>query len=263
MYVLAIGVSRYPEAGQDLPFAAVDAQAVAELLRGNLRLFSRVDVRLLTDQSATRQAILSGLEWLRQSATPQDVAIVFYAGRSSNDERHGLHLLPVDADRVQPGASGIPESLLRGAVESTRGRVLVWMDARDSDAAGQRQGYCVAVPADQEAGRAAGEDLLRDLATDDYGAAVIGTGAGRDAPLDVEGATHGVLTQALLDGLGGTADSSGDGMVALDELERFVKDRVKALSGNRQRAVTGRPAMVRPFPVFRAQNANSREAATP
>lgn len=253
LYVLAIGISEYSQPGLRLPFAARDAQAlVASLEARGQRSFRKVELRVLTDAQATRQAMLEGLAWLRQHATPDDTALVFYAGRSSTDQRGQFHLLPVDGDTSRGESGGVSEQTLRQSAQSTAGRLMLWLDARNTDTNRGGPGFCSVVAPEKETGRAEGEDLLRDLATEDYGLAVMGSGSGRATPRDFEGWTHSVFAQALLDGLSGMADSNRDSTVSLDELEHFVKDRVKDLSGSRQRAVTGRSPLVRPFPLMKS-----------
>lgn len=252
LYVLAIGISEYSQPGLRLPFAAQDAKALAAFLEARGRgAFRTVEVRLLTDAQATRQGMLDGLAWLRQHATPHDTAVVFYAGRSSTGKQ--VHLLPVDGDAAHPESGGVSEQTLRQSAQSTAGRLMLWLDARHADLNGAQRGFCYVAAAEPESASAAGEDLLRDLATEDYGLAVMGSGMGREGPRDFDGWQQGVFTQALLEGLHGTADANRDGVVAIDELERHVKDRVKSLSGGRQRAVTGRSPLVRPFPVLKIQ----------
>src|SRR5262249_26691162 len=70
LYVLAVGVSRYQTPGLGLDFAAKDAQDfTATLRRQRGRLYRDIEVRLLTDAEASREAILDGLEWLQRQTT--------------------------------------------------------------------------------------------------------------------------------------------------------------------------------------------------
>jgi hypothetical protein len=45
--------------------------------------FQAADIRILLDQDATREAILSGLEWLAAGAGPGDVLVFHYSGHGS------------------------------------------------------------------------------------------------------------------------------------------------------------------------------------
>jgi WD40 repeat protein len=76
LYVLAIGVSDYDDDALDLQFAAKDASDFAEALkRQGQRLYRDVVVKILTN--AKSDAILDGLDWLRNEVTSKDVAMLF------------------------------------------------------------------------------------------------------------------------------------------------------------------------------------------
>ncbi len=67
LYVLAVGVSRYQQPSLNLDFAAKDAQDLsAALRRQHGKLYRDVEVRLLTDAQANRDAGLDGLTWLER-----------------------------------------------------------------------------------------------------------------------------------------------------------------------------------------------------
>ena len=109
LFVLAVGVSKYARREYSLALAAKDAADVDAVFKGNAgRLYSSVESRLLTDERATRAAVLSGLEWLRKSAGPDDTAILFIAG-------HGVN----DVKAVEPAA----QIIARFADEYARARV--------------------------------------------------------------------------------------------------------------------------------------------
>ncbi|HXH04684.1 MAG TPA: caspase family protein, partial [Candidatus Competibacteraceae bacterium] len=90
-YALVIGNNRYRNL-PNLETAAVDAQAVAELLRSRYGFTTRV----LLD--ADRYAILSALNEFRAQLTEQDNFLLYYAGHGELDRANARgHWLPVDA----------------------------------------------------------------------------------------------------------------------------------------------------------------------
>src|SRR5580658_3898066 len=98
-HALIIGIDRYTNASP-LAFATNDATGVAEVLRDQLG-FPAGNVTLLTDESATRSAILSA--YLRFSdptiVGPDDRLFVFFAGHGHTvPGRRGEtgFLVPVD-----------------------------------------------------------------------------------------------------------------------------------------------------------------------
>ena len=59
---------------------------------------------------------------------------------------------------------------------------------------------------------------------------------------------HGAFTEALIEGLGeGKADLTHKGAITVFELDYYVVERVKALTGGRQHPVMSRPCTVPDF----------------
>ncbi|MBI5835190.1 MAG: hypothetical protein HZB16_23030 [Armatimonadetes bacterium] len=56
---------------------------------------------------------------------------------------------------------------------------------------------------------------------------------------------NGAFTKALVEGLGGKADLSGDGVISVAELDAFVAERVKELTEGRQHPTPQRPTTIR------------------
>ncbi len=86
LYVLAIGVSDYARVDYRLGLAAKDAQDFANAMRAQEgKLYRKVIVRTLTNREATRAHIAREFEWVRNSVTSADVAMLFMAGHGFND----------------------------------------------------------------------------------------------------------------------------------------------------------------------------------
>ncbi len=95
------------------------------------------------------------------------------------------------------------------------------------------------------------DDLVRELATDDYGVVVMCSSMGREFSLESQTVEHGYFTLALIEGLSGKADYNQDRVIHLNEVDLYVTDRVKVLSQGRQHPVTARPTSIRSFPLTR------------
>ena len=100
---------------KDLAGAVNDAEAMATLLETR---FGFDDIVLLTEQEATREAILSALTDLEASSAAGDVAVFYYAGHGSqirntgSTELDGLDETIVPSD-VPDGAEDIRDKELR------------------------------------------------------------------------------------------------------------------------------------------------------
>ena len=249
LYVLAIGVSEYPQEALKLKYAAKDATVLAKTLQATSHsLYRNVEVKVLTDKDATRRNILQGLTWLRKQMTQRDVAIVSFAGHGSQDADGKLYLLPVDVDKEDLLSTAVPGEQIKSVLGGIPGRVIVLLDACHSGAV------------DGDKRRAAGsltDDLVRDLVTDDYGVIVMCSSMGREFSLESATVEHGFFTLALVEGLSGKADYNKSGVVYLNGLDLYVTTRVKELSKGKQHPVTTRPTSIRSFPLSRPEKQSS------
>jgi len=103
-YALLIGVGQCAELKFSLPVTVKDIQALRQnLIDPALCAYpdNEQHMRLLHDQSATQQAILEGLTWLKTQATadPEATAIVYYSGHGwLETDSNRYYLIPHDFD---------------------------------------------------------------------------------------------------------------------------------------------------------------------
>lgn len=141
LYILAIGVSRYKDESLRLQLAHKDAKDFVEAMntqRG--RLYAEVKAKLLTDDQATKDDILDGLEWLQRETTHRDTAMVFIAGHGLNDPAGIYYFLPqnVDTDRLKRTA--VPFSDIKNTVSSLAGKVAMFVDTCHSGGGDGKKG---------------------------------------------------------------------------------------------------------------------------
>ncbi len=242
LFVLAVGVSKYARREYSLALAAKDAGDVDAVFRGATSLYSSVETRLLTDERATRAEVLSGLEWLRKSAGPDDTAILFIAGHGVNDARGRYFFLPHDADVAQLNRTGIGEAEIRSTLAAVRGRAMLFADTCHA-------GNVIGT------GRAAGAELGRlanTLSSSETGVIVFSASTGRQESIEAAEWGNGAFTKALLAGLKGQADFRKDGVVTHQGLSYYLGREVVALTRGRQTPVTAVPIGVVDFPLVAA-----------
>ena len=109
LYVLSVGVAQYQDRALQLQYSAKDARdfANAMKLQGG-RLYRDVEIRLLTDAQATRDAVVDGLEWLKTQVTYRDVGMLFLAGHGVNDPNGIYYFLPVNFSDQALMRTGVP-----------------------------------------------------------------------------------------------------------------------------------------------------------
>jgi WD40 repeat protein len=240
LYVLAVGISSY-KGDLKLRYAAKDAEALAKVCRAKSKpLFRRVEVKLITDDKATRRQILQGLTWLRKQMTQRDVGMLFFAGHGAKDSDSSFYLLPVDGDPDDLLSTAVAGEQIKRTLAAVPGKILMLLDACHAGAAGGGE--------KRRAATSLTDDLVRDLVTDDYGVVVMCSSMGREYSLESPTVEHGYFTLALTEGLSGKA-ANKEGVVYLHTLDAYVTDRVKELSKGQQHPVTAKPTTIRSFPL--------------
>jgi uncharacterized caspase-like protein len=209
-------------------------------LRANQNdVFRKVETRLLTDAQATRQNILDSLTWLRKMTTPKDVAILFLGGHGTRDPHGGFHFIPVNVDEKNPEGSCVSGKLLKETLANLPGRVIVLLDACHSGAASRKN-------------KGLTDDLIRDLISD-AGVVVMCSSQGAEFSLESKKVEHGFFTLGLVEALNGRADFNSDRYIYLHELDYYAYHRVRQLSDGAQNPTTGRPALLRSFPLAKVR----------
>lgn len=242
LYALVVGVSSYASRGLRLHYPAKDATDLAALLRTQQgKLYRSVTVRLLTDQRASRQELLSSLEWLRRQMTDKDVGVVFLAGHGIEDPSdRQYYFLPHDADLAQPLTTALPGILLRETLLSLAGKVVLFLDTCHAGELFSGRGL---------RGSADWSRFVAELASADSGVAVFLATRSQQAAQEDRRWGNGAFTKALLEGLSGQADRSQSGRVTLNMLDLYISERVKSLTGGTQTPTSARPNSIPDFPL--------------
>lgn len=224
-YAVVVGISRYahvPEKLQ-LQFAERDAQSIyTTLISPEGGRFKAENVRVLTGAKATLAALREQIDqWLPSVAKEDDRVLIYFAG-------HGFlyqgkaYLAPYDIDLDRIAATGYPMDELGTVVGSkinARYKILL-TDACHSGAI---------TPDETQA-------LNKSLAS--LNTSLFSLTASRDRESSFESPQlnggHGVFTYYLTEGLGGAADTDGDGIVTADEIAEYVHTQVREATGAKQ-----------------------------
>jgi len=251
LFVLSIGVSDYRGEAIDLGHPDDDARAIAEALSiaGEPLLEhlepggGAVHTRLLTSDAAdparrsTRQNILAGLDWLRETVSHEDIVVIFAAGHGLTlpvqPGRTDYHLLTAEASAANDDAFK-DRSYRRNVTITGRDFSSALRDLKsepdtikhililDTCAAGKAGETLSTEP------RRLSGDHIRKLAQvkDRAGVWMLAGSAADSVSYEASRYRHGVLTYSLLDGL-----RSGGA------LERGVFVDVRRLLGHAEDAV--------------------------
>jgi WD40 repeat protein len=234
LYVLAIGVDKYPGLGAncgqfgtqscDLNFPGADARAIADAVEKRLGPAHNGVVRRVLVNGAgkgsepTAANILDAIDLLKQ-ARETDTIVFFIAGHGYNDGPN-YRFLPTNAeltDGTLRGSTVVPWHALQEAVETAKGRRILFVDTCHSGNA-----Y------NQRLGNAA------------YHANIIAYTAARfdQAAIEDPSLGHGLFTYAVVEGLRGSGDLASRRQLSTKELGDYVIRRVenlaKALQGEQE-----------------------------
>ena len=232
-WAVVIGVSSYkyaPPAAQ-LKYAHRDAEEFARFLRspqgGGL---AGSHVRLLTEQNATTGAIRGALgNWLPAVAGPNDVVYLFLAGHAVRGEQNEGYFVAHDADPQNLHATGISFAEINAAIGGRlrASTVVLIADACHAGAIGWAADP--AKPSDLQG-------ALEAIGAPDRNVLKLMASRSREQSFEDArwGGGHGVFTFALLNGLGGAAERTADGVIRAGELLDYVSQVVPEQTAARQ-----------------------------
>jgi len=233
LYILSIGISDYQHEPIDLTFAHKDAQSIAqqfEETEGNL--FGKVYSRQLLNEEASLLNIKKGLTWLEREATQKDVILLFVSAHGALDNKGNLYILPTDFISNDLFATGLNISSLTEGINGTPCKKLILLDACHSG----QSAYDMLSLASIKALNV--NQAVESLLGQESGVTVMTSSSGKEFSYENPRWGHGAFTKAILEGLRGRADYNHDQLVSLLELNLYVTQRVKELTGGQQHPYT-------------------------
>lgn len=242
LYVLAVGVSIYANAAYNLGLAAKDATDFATVFRGQKgKLYGDVTVRLLTDNQATKDDVLDGLEWLKREVTSRDVGIMFLAGHGLNDNTGKYFFMPHNADPSRLLRTGVAQNDIKDTLNSLAGKAVFFVDTCHSgNALGTARTRSMTSQVDA---------FINELASAENGVVVFTAATGKQLSQENDAWGNGAFTKAVVEGISGKADFGNTGRVTHKGLDFYVSERVKQLTKGTQSPVSIAPMGITDFPI--------------
>jgi WD40 repeat protein len=227
LHVLAVGISRYQEASWNLGFARADAEALGGFFRqAGGGLFHPVNVKVLTDAAATWSGIRQAITDIADTARPEDVVLIYFAGHGIALERryyllpHEMHTETLLDEAVKK--FGVADAALQDALRKIKAvKRIVVLDACESGTALEVLARTLT------AQRAALETLVRA-----EGVFIIAASTRQQEAIEIPELGHGILTYALLSGLGanGADKAASPGIVTMYGLLEYISRTVPELA---------------------------------
>lgn len=276
LYIVAVGVSRYPNMtpDQQLDFADDDARSVVEAFQqqiGATKPFAKVFTTVLLDDKVTVRSVEEALASLR-AMRPDDLGVVFFAGHGAKLAEGRMVFMTNQASftRASAEANGIGWDRIHSELASVRGRVLMMLDACHSgylttEIVAPNEELARQLTASNRAGvfvfsAARGSQFSYEVPPTGSGSSSRGlelawTDGQKPPPMSRElPGGHGLFTSALLEALTGDApDQDRSGATEVGELVDYVTERVRAASNGKQTPWVARREMFGEFFVVPAK----------
>lgn len=203
-YLVAVGVSDYPDTKNDLRLAAKDAKDLANLYRIN----NKCEVVLLTDNNATKEAVLNSMSQLFSRATSNDEVVFFFSGH------------------------GIPGSFM------TYNKPLTYKSIREAMAKGDAKRKFIIADA-CFAGKFREDKNQKYNSREDKKADVMLflSSRAQEKSKEILSMNNGLFTYYLIKGLKGKADYNTDRTISAKELFKYVSRHVAQDSKDAQHPV--------------------------
>ena len=237
VYAVIIGISDYQDDRiPDLRFTENDAQGLYDVLTdpayGGI---PPEHIKLLLHKNATVSNIKSAIgTWLRAQVGEDDTVLIYYAGHGA-PEGNETYWVTYEANIDDLYATALSNNEVSDMLTRIQSkRMITFLDACYSAATVKRTRGTRGMPIEIPWEKFQGEGRITITASN-----------GKQESLEDEEYQHGVFTYHLLEGLKGKADGSAgterDGVVDVDEIWNYVRERVKADA--RQRGNTQEPVL--------------------
>lgn len=224
VFALIIGISDY-EHISDLKYAHADAEAMKTYID---KAFPSSHSTVLTDSSATRKNIVTALANILTEVNAGDTVIIYFSGHGDCESRLAGDpgfLLSHDSPNNNYLISAIRvdelKSIIESYIEKNKAEVFLFVDAcrAGSVSEGNQQGPGKTTASLMNLFQ--NEVLFMACKPDQYS-------------LERAELGHGLFTYFLIKGLSGNADSDGDQALTVEELRRYLFDKVMKSSQSAQ-----------------------------
>jgi WD40 repeat protein/uncharacterized caspase-like protein len=211
---LLIGVSEYEPELKPLPAAPKDVEAMQRVLaHPEMGGFDEVKVLINPDPEAMQVEI----ETMFKSRKRDDLVLLFFSGHGVKDESGRLYFATRTTRKNLLRATAVPASFVHDIMNDSRSkRQVVILDCCFSGAFAE--------------GLLAKDDGAVDVQTQlgGEGRVVLTSSTSTQYSFEEQGAELSVYTRYLIEGIEtGTADRDNDGLISVDELHEYAKQKVQ------------------------------------
>lgn len=252
LYFIGIGAKEYHDKSMNLDFAAKDIRDVAEVLKK-----STAYEKVYIDTFMNQHVNLGMLDSIKSRLTQigiHDQLIVMFSGHGVIDEQLNYYLGSYDIDFQHPEDKGIAYDELNALFDgiSVRKKLLL-LDAchsgeLDKEDIQVEENHNTSLIASAKgdlfrkyASKGNSYELMKDIFADirrGTGTTVIASSSGKYFSYEDKTHQNGIYTYALKEGLQGKADENQDQEIRVNELKKYLYQRVYDLTNGRQQPTT-------------------------
>jgi Caspase domain len=228
---LGIGISTYQHSvlGSDfenLSYADDDVREMAAILKSQNdsqppenRIFNTVKAEVLSDEGATKEAILEKLDWMNEEAkaNSNNVHVLYLSGHGGMDNNENYYFYTHNHDpKIHPEINDVRWAVIMEALTKAPGKAVIFIDTC----------HAGAIKGDTKL------DIVYHAYKPDFiGMTVFIASDASGYSKENKNLSHGAFTFAVLEGLKGAADlpQKKDGKINVEELGVYIKWRVDEL----------------------------------
>ncbi len=239
LFCVAVGVGDYhDEKLPPLKLSTKDAKDFADVVAKKKGLpFADVQVKLLTDQEATRNDIFEAMEWMQQEASPKDICIFFYAGHGYRDEKDRFYFIPYggSTDKLYNCFSASDFRLIADDINC---KLIVFADA------------CYSAALMEGNRSAAATHFVEQLRRTKNGTMLFASSTSDTKSKEDPSWGNGAFTKALIEAYNGGARQQFDEGLSTQALEMFLYKEVRRITQFHQTPVFINPNGMEHFNLF-------------
>ncbi|MBI1294701.1 caspase family protein [bacterium] len=229
-YALLIGVGACEYPKWSLPTTVKDAQAIQQVLTdADLCAYAPEQIRLLHNETATRQRILDGLAWLAQSVQkdPEATAVVYFSGHGwLHKETGDYYLVPHDVEPFNFTGSALAAADFTEALRNVKAkRLLAFIDSCHAEGMATAKDEPSSPLPPSLAETALPKAVIDDLALGE-GRAVFTSSRGEQRSWLRPDKTLSIFTYHLLEAFQGAHNVPGDAFVKVSNLMNYLGEQV-------------------------------------
>jgi Caspase domain len=240
LHVLAVGTDRYDDNGlAPLKFAKADARTfVKAASAAGRRSYGSVSAETLLDQADLKVVLIDRIRRIAEHSGAGDTIMLFAAGHGLRDANGRFYLATADTRLTNLAGTAIASDEIAAALEQTRARVVIFLDACHSGAAD---------------GLATNDDAVAAFLDCKSSIAVIAASKGRQYSQERAAIGGGLFTKAIEAAVTtnrARVDANKSGTLELSELYGAIKRHVVEATGGSQTPWIARNNMVGEIPLF-------------